>query len=259
MSYCKKCGIEFTPSKGLINYCSLGCRNSRVFTEKTKQKKRNSNLNQIPWNKGEKLKWVKSICLCCGEEINHLLSKPKKYHSECWLKSAGGYRKGSGIGKSGWYKGYWCDSSYELAWVIYNIDHGHSFIRNKEMYGYVWKDKKRNYIPDFVKNNQLIEIKGFVDGLTQVKLDSVSNLKILFREDLNIEFDYVENKYGKDFIKLYEGNPYKELKNNCAVCKKPCMEKNKYCSRVCSGIGNNKNSKIKKLTKINYICTPNGN
>lgn len=27
----------------------------------------------------------------------------------------GGYRKGSGRGKKGRYKGYWCDSSWELA------------------------------------------------------------------------------------------------------------------------------------------------
>lgn len=245
MSCCKKCGIEFTPSKGLINYCSLVCRNSRVFSEETKQKKSVANLNKIPWSKGKKLKWVKSICLCCGEEINHLKSKPKKYHPECWLKSSGGYRKGSGVGKSGWYKGYWCDSSYELAWVIYNIDHGHSFIRNKKTYEYIWENKKRKYVPDFIKNNEIIEIKGFVDNQTQVKLDSTSNLKILFREDLNNEFNYVENKYGKDFIKLYEGNPHKEMNNNCAVCGSPCMEKNKYCSRVCAGVGNNRNSIIK--------------
>jgi hypothetical protein len=245
MSDCKKCGNKFIPSKGLINYCSLECRNSRVFSEESKEKKRNSNLNQIPWNKGKNLKWIKSICLECGNEINHRKSTPKKYHSDCWLKTSGGYRKGSGVGKSGWYKGYWCDSSYELAWVIYNIDYGHSFIRNKKTYEYIWENKKRKYVPDFIKNDEIIEIKGFVNNHTQVKLDSVPNLKILFRKDLNIEFDYVENKYGKDFIKLYEGNPYNELTNHCSVCGKLCMEKNKYCSRVCAGVGNNRNSKIK--------------
>jgi hypothetical protein len=244
MSYCKKCGIEFTPSKGLINYCSLQCRNSRVFSEETKQRKRNSNLNQIPWNKGEKLKWVKSICIGCGNDINHLKSKPKKYHPECWIKLSGGYRKGSGVGKSGWYKGYWCDSSYELAWVIYNLDHGHQFTRNKVTYEYFWDNKLRKYVPDFIKNDNLIEIKGFVDSHTQVKLDSVSNLKILFRDDLVTEFDYVETNYGKDFIRLYEGNPYRKLTNTCKVCGKACINKNVYCSRTCSGIGNNRNSKL---------------
>lgn len=245
MSCCKKCGNEFTPSKGLINFCSLQCRNSRVFTEETKQKKRISNLNQIPWSKGKKLKWVKSICLGCGNEINHLKSKPKKYHPECWLKSSGGYRKGSGVGKSGWYKGYWCDSSYELAWVIFNIDFGNSFVRNTQSYEYIWENKTRKYIPDFIKDGKLIEIKGYVDKHIQSKLDSVPNLKILFREDLNVEFDYVESTYGKNFINLYEKNPYKQLTNKCKVCGKSCSKKNIYCSRVCTGIGNNRNSKFK--------------
>ena len=36
---CKKCGKEFTPEKGLLNYCSLACRNSREFSQEAKLKK----------------------------------------------------------------------------------------------------------------------------------------------------------------------------------------------------------------------------
>ena len=39
----------------------------------------------------------------------------------------GGKRHGSGRGKKGWYKGYYCDSTWELAWVIYQLDHGVKF------------------------------------------------------------------------------------------------------------------------------------
>lgn len=35
---CKKCGKDFIQSKGLINYCSLACRNSREITEEHKAK-----------------------------------------------------------------------------------------------------------------------------------------------------------------------------------------------------------------------------
>jgi hypothetical protein len=204
MCTCKKCGCEFLPAKGLLNYCSLKCRNSRTFNDESNIKKRNANLSQIPWNKGKELKWVVSTCLGCGNDIKHLKSKPKKYHPECWLTFSGGYRKGSGVGKKGWYKGYWCDSSYELAWVIYNIEHNFNFVRNKKKYSYIWEGKLRKYTPDFIKEGDLIEIKGYVDEHTQAKLDSVSNIKVLFRKDLNTEFDYVIKKYGKDFISLYE-------------------------------------------------------
>ena len=39
MKTCKKCNKEFSPTKGLINYCSLECRNSRVWSDEDKQKK----------------------------------------------------------------------------------------------------------------------------------------------------------------------------------------------------------------------------
>lgn len=246
MVNCKKCGTKFSPTKGLINYCTMQCRNSRVFSEETNEKKRKLNLGKSPWNKGKKIKWVKSICLFCGCDIPHTKSKPKKYHAECWLKCSGGYRKGSGVGKGGWYKGYWCDSSYELAWIIFNIEHGNTFTRNTQEFEYIWEGKKRKYVPDFIINGELVEIKGYVDKHIGTKLKSVPNLKVLFKEDLKNVFNYVEDKYGKDFIRLYEENPHKKLTNECRVCGKPYKEENVYCSRTCAGVGNNRNSKLIK-------------
>lgn len=34
---CKKCNAPFEPTKGLINFCSISCKQSRNFSEKTKQ------------------------------------------------------------------------------------------------------------------------------------------------------------------------------------------------------------------------------
>ena len=39
MNKCKKCGKDFEPVKGLVNYCSLECRNSRLWSEEDKKKK----------------------------------------------------------------------------------------------------------------------------------------------------------------------------------------------------------------------------
>ena len=39
---CKKCDEDFIPQKGLVNYCSLACRNSKTFSEESKSKKSES-------------------------------------------------------------------------------------------------------------------------------------------------------------------------------------------------------------------------
>jgi hypothetical protein len=244
---CIKCNKEHDGLFGSGKYCSRSCANSRAFSIESIEKKKLANKTQKPWNFGKRYKTRSIISKCkgCGGDIEHWLSTPKKYHKECWLKVSGGYRKGSGTGKSGWYKGYWCDSSYELAWVIYQLENNIPFERNKQKFPYIWEGKTKHYIPDFIQFGEIIEIKGYVDKQVQAKLNTLSTLKIIFRKDLNKEFQYVIKKYGRDFIKLYEENPYKQLTGKCKLCGKPCIQKNVYCSRKCSGAGNNKNSKIK--------------
>ena len=203
MKTCKKCGTEFEPIKGLVSYCSLKCRNSRTFSDESKLKKSIANKGNVPWNTGIRWGTIISICLYCGNDITHWISTPKKFHADCWRKCAGGLRKGSGRSKHGWYKGIWCDSSYELAWVIYQLDHNIPFTRNTISYEYIFNGKQYQYYPDFIQDNQLIEIKGFVNEQTLAKIKSVPELVVLMREDLKKEFDYVIATYGKDFIKLY--------------------------------------------------------
>ena len=213
MKTCKKCGNEFEPSKGLVSYCSLKCRNSRTFSEEAKLKKSVANKGnpKCATNKGKfgslNPNWKgigvqNFICNYCKQPgISEY--KIKKYHQECWLKLAGGNRKGAGRGKHGWYKGIWCDSSYELAWVIYQLDHNIPFTRNTQSYEYTFNGKQYRYYPDFIQDGKIIEIKGFVNEQTLAKIKSVPNLIVLMRNDLQKEFDYVIRKYGKDFIKLY--------------------------------------------------------
>ena len=48
---CKKCGVEFEPSKGLLNYCSMACRNSRERTDEVKDKISKTLKNSIATGK----------------------------------------------------------------------------------------------------------------------------------------------------------------------------------------------------------------
>lgn len=124
--------------------------------------------------------------------------------------NSGGLRRGSGRGKKGWYKGYWCDSSWELAWVIYNIEHNIVFNRNNIGFEYQYNGQKRKYYPDFVNSNIFYEIKGRrsfekMDDENKEKITQFKyNLVILYENDMKPYLEYVINKYGKDYTKLYE-------------------------------------------------------
>lgn len=125
-------------------------------------------------------------------------------------KNAGGLRQGSGRGKKGLYKGYYCDSTYELVYVIYNIDHQIKFDRCKLSYQYTYKGQVHNYHPDFIlEDGSLVEIKGYMTDLVDIKLSSVKDrpIKILLENDLKYAFDYVKENYSYNKLTdLYDKN-----------------------------------------------------
>lgn len=118
----------------------------------------------------------------------------------------GGPTRRGGRGKHGWYKGYWCDSSWELAWIIYSLDHGHIFTRNKQGYAYEINGKIRKYYPDFqLSDGCFVEIKGYLSPEFERKRKSFPHqLKVLTLAELKPILDYTVSKYGKDFISLYD-------------------------------------------------------
>jgi len=231
---CPKCDKEFeikiTDSEYKRNkykkFCSNNCANSHIVSDELKikiseackksEKVKIANNIQTPgrknkfFNKGLNNKGLnnekKFICLYCGNEgIDIKYNENRKYHNECWLKVSGGIRKGSSRGKSGWYKGYWCDSSYELAYLIYNLEHNIKIERNNKGYEYTFNNENHIFYPDFRVNNELVEIKNYRSELTEVKLKSVDeNIEIYYKDTIKPYLEYVENKYGKKFIEMYE-------------------------------------------------------
>jgi hypothetical protein len=271
---CEKCGIEQNGLYGSGRFCSSKC--ARSFSTIAKRKEINVKISKIikeKLSKGIMIGCVKrsddnvikSNCDICGKGyITRTYEKRGRYRKTCSnecsiklrtktysenkTKIVGGYRMGSGKGKSGWYKGYWCDSTYELAFVIYNIDHGINFIRNTEGFKYSFDGKIHTYYPDFIIDEHYYEIKGFETKQDFAKYLSIPKpLVILRKKDLKEIFLYVTTTYGDDYVRLYEGNPHNKLTNTCKVCGSACKSKNIYCSRKCSGKGNNKNSKWKNL------------
>lgn len=147
---------------------------------------------------------------------------------------SGGIREGSGRSKSGWYKGYYCNNSYELAWVIYSLDNNVNFKRNTKGFEYInTNDNISNYYPDFyIENTETyIEIKRYKEKEFHNKQNRFKEkIVVIDNNDIKLILLYVKNKYDKNFIELYEGNPHKLKNNKCLCCGKPA--KFQYCSRI---------------------------
>jgi hypothetical protein len=107
--------------------------------------------------------------------------------------------------KHGWYKGYWCDSSWELAFIMYNLDHNIEFERNAQGFNYWCNENYRRFYPDFIVNGEYIEIKGYVNEITEAKIQWFPKdltLKVLYKEDMEPYLKYAIETYGIDFWRL---------------------------------------------------------
>lgn len=216
-SICKYCGKECFAS-GLSkheNFCALN----------PNRKIRKSN----PWNKGLTKETNETIRRKAKEASDKIRKnghvgcfglkgsdnpacrpEVKKKVSEKMLGNHNNNPNKTGRGKKGWYKGFYCSSTYELAFVIYCLDHNIKLERFKGYYTYQYNGKDHRYYPDFIIDDCIYEIKGFFSNQVKAKTEAVKDrpIKVLYRNDLSEVFEYVLSKYGKKVDKniheLYE-------------------------------------------------------
>ena len=111
--------------------------------------------------------------------------------------------------KGGWYDGLYFMSTWELAYYIYQKDHGISLSRCTERFQYIWEGKSHYYTPDFLMGDVYIEIKGKEWPKDLVKYQAVKNqgkqFKVLYEKDLKDCFDYILTTYKvQAIVELYE-------------------------------------------------------
>ena len=249
---CKKCGLMFSVlgKNKIREHCSRICSNSRSWTEEDKKKKSISAKSSLKLKEAiekNKVQKVEKKCKCgniffivpsrlkqqfCSKECSNLYKKRK----------GGGYRENSGRSKFGYYKGIYCGSTYELCWVIYNLDHNIPF---KRFQGYLTNGELK-YYPDFLlDDNFIIEIKGFEDKekvLAKCLLakEKGYQIQVLYKNDLKKHFKYVKETYHTNkYHTLYDD--FKPKFNYlCSFCKKEfnrdkiAKSKDTLCSKSCS-------------------------
>ena len=213
---CENCGKAVFIGFGTNRFCSRFCANKRIHSEKTKSKIAAS-VKATYIENGH----IRRTCNICGKILNstnktgfcHICLHSDPIAKDLLTKSlsathkgkCGGYRKGSGRGKKGTYKGYYCDSSWELAYVIYNLDHSIKFERNEELFPYEFNGEQHKYKPDFIENGIYVEIKGYFNEQVKAKEFAFPyQLKYIDKNTIKPYLEYVEQTYGKDFTRLYE-------------------------------------------------------
>ena len=225
---CKNCGHDFEVERTVnkdgiqhINkkekqFCCRPCANTKTFTEEqNKSKGRKGEFNKA-WKGGIESRM--KPCVECGKAISHTskygycrtcLSKQPFYRemlSKAIKGKTGGLREGSVKSyRSGRYNGIWFDSSWELAYYLYNKEHDIDIERNSESFNYEYDGEMHKYYPDFIVEGSYIEIKGREQPETQAKLDQFPHkIEILRREEMKPILQYIENKYDKKFwLKFY--------------------------------------------------------
>lgn len=246
MKTCPKCYTEHE-KPGV--FCSRKCANSRgPRTDEFKQAVSRKLTNRVGHpnpskGKTKKPKYEK-VCACCNSSFSTIRETQKYCSSVCSKQLAGGYREGSGRAKTGYYKGIYCGSTYELIWVIYCIDNDISFKRFDGLLEF----NGTRYIPDFIIDNTIIEIKGFedVEAVNRKCAVAIANgytIKVLRKDDLKEQFEWVNAHYEyKNVFELYDDYKpkYKLTCNNCSSVfyrDKKSKTAEVFCSRICAGKG----------------------
>ena len=210
---CPFCGKEYTKM-------GLGTHIWRTHGEGKDWK--NNNLGYLRdrsgWNKNltkENSPSLKKVSETHKRHLEEGLFHPGfkgKSHSnktkENWKKNPnmGGLREGSGRGIKGWYKQFYCRSTWELAWLVYNIEHGVVVKQCHESFEYLFEEEKHKYYPDFIVEDRYFEIKGYRDKKVKSKIDQFPLDKTLImiegKKEIKTYLEYVIKKYGKEFWKI---------------------------------------------------------
>lgn len=117
----------------------------------------------------------------------------------------------------GTYHGYECDSSWELAFVIYNLDHNIPFERNQEYFYYTFNGQRHKYFPDFRVGDKYIEIKGRVTDKDVAKFEQFpknKQLVVIKRSEIQTYINYCKCTYG-NYTELYDRAFPSYLDNKC--------------------------------------------
>lgn len=187
---CETCGNLMTEKFGSGRFCSRSCANANHPKSKHSIEARERSIAR-----GKALHEANvqaylsnpNTCQICGANLSYKRRNRKTCSNKCATQLIsiklshsvvrhGGNNNEKGVrgtSRYGTYKGIHCDSSYELAFLIYCLDHNINITRNLDGFPYIYNGKNHTYYPDFKINDSYIEIKNYNSERVQAKIDAL--------------------------------------------------------------------------------------
>ncbi len=139
----------------------------------------------------------KTCCSHCAWKLGKITKKTRRKKK----KRVTSYR--------GVFHGVKCDSRWELAVLIYCLDHKMKIKRCEKVFSYMVRGKEHKYYPDFIIGQKVIEVKGKFRKNLKAKLCSVKeagfDVWLIDKETIQPYLEYCYNKYKTERLeKLYD-------------------------------------------------------
>lgn len=213
---CKHCTKPILFEKRRNNFCNHSCCASFnlkgrkvVYSPEALKIMQENGRKHIPKRKAV---LVKKVCVFCKE--NFEIGNKRKYRKTCskeCLKehqSLNNARQGT-YGKCGYYKGIFCGSTWELAFLIFNLDRGNEIKRCELTFRYELEDGIHTYFPDFIMDNIIYEVKGREYGSLVEKNEAVEKagyeIIMIKKKEINPIIKVVKESFKvKNLVELYD-------------------------------------------------------
>ncbi len=251
---CVECGTPFSFDRKHRRFCDTSCsqlhshrtnpQRAKTWVQEMKRRRRDGTWKTTARKATSRTTIHCKVCEQPVVVVPSDIKRGRKYCSQvCARKDGVGVcyspdrENANGTHKAGWYAGIYCNSSWELAWVLYQQAHGIDFARNREAFNYVYEGRVHAFYPDFrLGDGSYVEIKGYANDKWQEKKRQFPHaLIVLNAAEMRPILDWAIAVHGQDFTRLYNGDtPSNAAK--CVVCGSPCGPRGKIvCSNVCRG------------------------
>lgn len=217
---CEQCGklilFEFRNKRFCDIYCATIFTNKNrkiIYSEETLERLRECAKKNLKKVIPKDRKTFILSCKICDKKFTVFYEKKHKKtcSEECRKKAHSLYnhKQTKTYGICGYYKGIYCGSSWELAFLIFNLDAGKKVERCQITIPYEYNGEQHNYFPDFIMDNVIYEIKGFenedVKIKTQATIHAGFEIVVLRKKEINPIIKDLKKRYGvKDITVLYD-------------------------------------------------------